>query len=270
VKTPPTSLPDKLHSRLLAGYADLVAELGGDAAIVARRARLEPREPVDTYRATTRLLEAAAAELDCPDFGLRLGRRQGGGSLGPLSLVMRHSRTLADALAYVAGHSQAHSLAARIWIQRRPAERSVFVGHQILLAGAPSWTQAIEHMLLLGHLGAMEMTAGEARARRVSFRHRPASPLRTYRRHFGCETQFGESEDGIHFGESDFACAIVDTDAEAYRGDCGCRRSFPAKRPARPRRGAIADNAAPGIWAEWACRNRQPAGAPSPHHAASP
>jgi AraC-like DNA-binding protein len=210
------SLPDKLHARLLVGYDDLVSELGGDATLIARRAGLKPHEPVDTYRATTRLLEAAAAELDCPDFGLRLARRQGGGSLGPLSLVMRHSRTLADALAYVAGNSQAHSLAARIWIRRRPTERAIFVGHQILLAGPSSWTQSVEQIMLLGHLGAIEMTAGAARARCVSFRHAPSSTMRVYRRYFGCETRFGEREDGIHFSESDFACPIVDTDAEAY------------------------------------------------------
>ena len=60
------------------------------------------------------LMELAAAELDCPDFGMRLGKRQTGASMfGPLGLVMKNSRTFGDALEYVSKHTYAHSLAAR-------------------------------------------------------------------------------------------------------------------------------------------------------------
>jgi AraC-like DNA-binding protein len=213
----PVPLPDRLHARLARGFDALVVELGGDPATIAGAAGLGHAPRPATYRALITLLETAAAMLDCADFGLRLARRQGGAVLGPLSLAMRHSPTLADALAYVVDHEQAHSPAARIWLQRRPAEGGVFVGHDILLAGPPGWTQAMEQIQLLGHLGAMAMTAGAARARRVHFQHQPLSPPAVYRRHFGCEVRFGQNEVGVLFHDADMACAIVDTDAGAYR-----------------------------------------------------
>jgi len=59
----------------LRGYWELVTELGGDAhALLA--AALEDPENFVPYTAVKRLLEKTAHSLDCPDFGLRLSRRQ--------------------------------------------------------------------------------------------------------------------------------------------------------------------------------------------------
>jgi AraC-like DNA-binding protein len=170
-----------------------------------------------TYRQLALLFERAAVQLDCPDFGMRLATLQkGGGAYGALGGVMRNSRTFGDAVEYVAQHSYAHSLAARVWLRRYPEERAAFVGHDILIDRIATMSQAIEEVLLLGHLEAMEMTGGRARARRVHFRHQPVSPLKTYRRYFGCTVLFGQHEDGIYFTDQDMGAAMVDSDAQAY------------------------------------------------------
>ena len=127
-------------------------------------------------RSWINLLEHAAAELQCLDFGMRLARLQTGGKVfGPIGKVMKNSRTLGEAIDYVASHVQAHSLAAGIRLERDHAARTLFVTHEILLDRLPNRRQAIEQVLLLGHLNAVETTGGQARAREVHFRHQPLS-----------------------------------------------------------------------------------------------
>ena len=149
---------------------------------------------------------------------MRLAARQNAiGIFGPLGQVMRNSRNFGEALDYVSKHAYAHSLAARVWLEPVDGGGSVFSGHDILLDGAGDRQQAIEHILLAGHLSAMELTAGRARARKVHFRHEPVSGFRTYRRYFGCDVVFGEAADGITFCETDLAAPIETPDERAFK-----------------------------------------------------
>jgi AraC-like DNA-binding protein len=213
---------DLVHADMLRFYADLVGELGGDPDTLCRRAGVDPAMISDGrshlgYRAWVLLMEQAAAELQCDDFGMRLARLQGGGRVfGPMGVVMRNSRTFGDAIEYVAQHSHAHSLAARVRLERDPASRSVFTGHEILVGGLPNKRQAVEQLLLLGHLNAGEITGGRARVREVRFRHQPLSSPRTYRRYFGCNVLFDQREDGVVYSERDLAAPIVEPDRQLY------------------------------------------------------
>jgi len=215
---------DVVHARILRFFPDLVDELGGDPKLLMQQVGIHPEKKLSegksgaTYRQMVHLIELAAAELRCPDFGMRLATLQSGsGMFGPLGLVMKNSRTFGDALDYVSKHSYAHSLAARIWLERSRSRNTVFVGHDILLDRMPNKSQAMEQLLLVGHLSAMEITGGHARVRKVHFRHQPVSSLRTYRRYWGCEVRFGQNEDGVVFSEQDLACAIIDSDSQVYQ-----------------------------------------------------
>jgi AraC-like DNA-binding protein len=218
---PPPEVFDVVHARMLRFFPDLVEKLGGDPQALMRQAGIDAGKLADgqsaaTYREVIVLLELAAEELDCPDFGMQLATLQSGRMFGPLGLVMKNSRTFGDALDYVGKHTEAHSLAARIWLKREPDEKGAFSGHDILLDGAPNKSQAMEQILLVGHLAAMEITGGQARARKVHFRHRPVSALKTYRRYFGCEVCFDQNEDGVVFSDRDLAAPIVDPDSRVY------------------------------------------------------
>jgi AraC-like DNA-binding protein len=215
---------DVVHARALRFYGDLVRQLGGDAGVFMQQAGINPgKAPTEgiagaTYRQLVYLIELAAAEMRCPDFGMRLAALQSGSNMfGPLGAVMKNSKTFGDALAYVSEHSYAHSLAARIWLKRLPRAKSVFVGHDILLDRMSNKSQTMEQILLVGHLAALEITGGQARARKVHFRHQPVSSLNIYRRFFGCTVRFGQNEDGVFFSEHDMACPISSPDAGAYR-----------------------------------------------------
>jgi AraC-like DNA-binding protein len=227
---------DVVLAKLLQFLPDLVETLGGEPARlmgkagVAVPARHAPLAHV-TYRQVLDLLEIAAAELHCPDFGMRLATLQSGRVFGPLGAVMMNSRTFGEALDYVSSHSAAHSLAARIWLRRWPEQAVVFVGHDILLDHAPLKSQAMEQILLVGHLSAIEITDGGARARKVYFRHQPVSSLKTYRRYFGCEVLFGQQVDGVVYSERDLAAPISTRDAGVYEtatsfvdAEFSCRR----------------------------------------------
>jgi AraC-like DNA-binding protein len=212
---------DVVHARILEFFPDLVEELGGDTRQLMREAgidveKLAAARAGATYRQVVRLLEGAAAALACPDFGMRLASLQSGRMFGPLGLVMKNSRTFGEALDYVSKHAQAHSLASRLWLRRDAAEKAVFAGHDILLDRLPHRSQAMEQLLLLGHLAAMELTGGQARVRKVHFRHQPVSPPKVYRRYFGCEVLFGEHEDGVVFSDRDMAAPIIDPDSRVY------------------------------------------------------
>ena len=83
----------------LRGLPGLIDELGGSGvALLARHgldaAALDTDDAVIPSMAAGRVLEAAAAELDCPDLGLRLAARQDIAVLGPLAIAIENSATL--------------------------------------------------------------------------------------------------------------------------------------------------------------------------------
>jgi AraC-like DNA-binding protein len=207
-----------VHADLLRFFPELVRALGGDPDAMTRRLGIEPSTQLSlSYRSWVTLLEHAAAELHCRDFGMRLAQLQGGGNVfGPMGVVMKNSGTFGEAIQYVAEHFQAHSLAAGMRLERDPVERKLFVGHEILLDRLPNRRQAIEQALLLAHLNAVEITRGGAQVREVHYRHQPLSSLATYRARFGCVVRFDQCEDGVVFAERDLRAPILERDADVY------------------------------------------------------
>jgi hypothetical protein len=79
------------------GYRELVRDLGGNPTRLLRLAGIDPAAPNQltafvSFESLIGLMERSAAELDCPDFGLRLPERQDIGILDTLSVAMRYSR----------------------------------------------------------------------------------------------------------------------------------------------------------------------------------
>ncbi|MFV8816953.1 AraC family transcriptional regulator ligand-binding domain-containing protein [Haliea sp. E17] len=220
-KTPPAEDFDTVHATLLSDYPELVRSLGGDPRALMSRAGLQCRpdaakrlEP--TYRQLAGLLELSARELACPDFGMRLAQLQHlVEDASPIGRVMRTAATFGDALNFVITHNYAHSLASRIWLHRL-APGTVFVGHDLLMESMASRTQAIEQLLLVGHLNAVALTSGRARVRQVYFRHQPISDPRSYQRYFGCEVRFGQNADGVAYFDTDLAQPITHPDRQAH------------------------------------------------------
>jgi len=228
---------EKINAHLLLHFPDVVRDLGGDVPTLLAASGIEGEGIAEiggelTYRQIIALLESAARILSCPDFGMRLAQRQQGGAFsGPLGQVMRNSHTFGDAVRFACEHSNAHSSAARVWQLELAEEGRLFAGHELLLGNVANWEQTIEQVLLLGHLEAMGMTGGYARARRVHFRHEAVSSPEIYRRHFGCEVRFGEPADGLVFSREDFASPILRQNEQAHQDLVSyVERTFPQSR----------------------------------------
>jgi AraC-like DNA-binding protein len=203
-------------------FPELVRELGGVPEALLPQARINPamlgkRGAVISYRSFVNVLELAAAELQCPDFGLRLAVRQRNSrALGPIGVVMKNSETLGQALGYCKKHIHAYCLATRVRFEPDRANRKLFVGLEILLDKTPEKAQALEHGLLLASLNVHEITGGEARARQVFFQHQPVSDPGVYRAAFGCEVVFGRPANGIVITEQDLLRPVVGSDDQVY------------------------------------------------------
>lgn len=214
---------DIVHAKILRLFPELVSDLGGDPEALLAQVGIPLHSfSLDlcriTYRQVVELLELAASRLSCPDFGMRLAVYQSGGRMfGPLGNMMRNSKTFGDALEYVSTHNYAHSLAASIWLMRSRFRKTVFGGHDILIDGLQDKRQAVEQILLIGHLTAMEITGAKARARRVHFRHQPISSRKTYRQYFGCEVLFDQNQDGLVFSLQDLACPVIEPNEQTYK-----------------------------------------------------
>ncbi|KAF0809321.1 AraC family transcriptional regulator [Alcanivorax sp. S71-1-4] len=96
------------------GFEALVRELGGDPLALVRAAGLpaglftHPDLYVD-YLALARLTTLAAERCQAPDFGVRLGLRQGLEVLGPLASFLCLQATIGDALQLLVRHMDFHA-----------------------------------------------------------------------------------------------------------------------------------------------------------------
>lgn len=213
---------DIVHPDAIRYFPELVRDSGADPEALLRSARINPlvlnrRGSVLQYRAMVNLLEMAAAQLRCPDFGLRLAARQGGTRvMGPIGVVMKNSQTLGQALGYCAKQIQAYSLATRVRFFPDRRHHKLFVGLEILLDGLTHQSQVIEHALALAALNVIDITGGAAKVRRVSFRHLPLSSLDLYRDAFGCDVLFGAPADGLVFSEQDLLCPVIEPNEQVY------------------------------------------------------
>ncbi|HUD29275.1 MAG TPA: AraC family transcriptional regulator ligand-binding domain-containing protein [Novosphingobium sp.] len=254
---------DTVNADLLRGFAALCRELGGDPARLLAAAGIAWRPGGETahgtYRQTIAVLADAAETLACPDFGMRLAARQAGtGMHGPLGAVMRHSGTLGAALDFATSHMHVHSRAARITRRAVPGRRQHLFSHELLVDRYERQDQAIELVILAGHLGAVALTGGRARARQVLFRHHPVAPLSTYRAHFGCEPLFDQPYDGIILSDADLASPVIDADpGEQARLVASVEQRFTRQAP--PLHAAVRGAILRGLHAG-ACSNAEVAG----------
>jgi AraC-like DNA-binding protein len=207
---------------VLAKFPEVVAQLGGDANALLSEAQIDPaslnnHHAVIPHRTYVRLLERAAVELACPDFGMRLAALQGGVKiLGPLGYVMRNSRTLREAYRYCIEYVQGYSTAVHMCFEDPRVEGSVFVRVEIRPDGLPKHPQRLERALLLTQQGAVTISGGKVRAREVWLTHEPVAPIPTYREYFGAQMRFGQRMSGLLFADSDLDIPIPKADPQVY------------------------------------------------------
>jgi AraC-like DNA-binding protein len=215
---------DAVRIDALQNFNELVVSLGADPQVLLRASQIEPsllenKNGVISYRLMVQLLERAAIELRCPDFGMRLAATQAVQGptklLGPVDVAMRNSPTLGDAFRYCADHVQAYNTALRICFEKLPDDSRVFMLFEILL-GLSRQQQAVEHGLALTQHAMLAISAGQARAREIWFTHDPVAPTSIYRANFNATLRFGQSMNGLVFDEQDLNLPVPDPDPQLY------------------------------------------------------
>jgi AraC-like DNA-binding protein len=220
-------------------FAEVVAGLGGDPEALLARVQIDPaaltnRHAVIPYRSLVLLLERAAAELGCSDFGMRLAAAQQGMKVrGPLDVAMRNSATLRAAFSYCADNVRASNSGTRISLEEDAAADAVLLRFEILLARLPRHPQTLEHALLLTQHTFLDLSGGQVRAREVWFTHQPLSSPAVYEANFGSVVRFGQAKNGLLFSRGDFDVPVPNRDPQLYEMAVSfIQQRFPATEPA--------------------------------------
>ncbi|RJF88619.1 AraC family transcriptional regulator [Oleomonas cavernae] len=194
-------MTDMIGGTSLLHYASLVSSLGGDPEALIRARGVDPTSVGDpdrlmSFSTAAALVGSAAAELNCPDFGMRLAKWQGIQILGPVALLIRHSETVADAIDGVSRFLY-HCAPPDIAKLKRGPQSAVFTLEvaRRQLAYREQW---IEKGLVIA-MEAFRLMLGEAFVPlRVTMQHRRISPPGTYRKYFGRPVEFGCELNSVH------------------------------------------------------------------------
>lgn len=197
---PPLAVSDAglIRSASLRGFPELVRELGGNPLALLEQHGIDPEvlEADDGVLPITRhdlMLDRAAAELACPDLGLRLAEAQDLTILGPLAVAIEASRTVSEALECVTRFFFVHSPALRIAVEADPsgARGVVAITYRKQLRESPYSPQAMELGIGLLFRTATALIGTTEGIRSVDVPHAPMSSLARYTDFFGQTVRFG-------------------------------------------------------------------------------
>lgn len=198
------------RARGLLGFAELVAECGGESHALLRRAGISPEllltpEATLPHHKLVELLEISARALNVSDFGLRLAGKQGISVLGPVALIVQHASTVAEALAAVSRYIQYHSPGASTRLD--PAESDRHNGHEemacwryeLQLPPGAERRQNTELAYAIALRFLALASGAELKHWRIHFAHANGLTPSQYRRHLGCTVRLGQAFDALYF-----------------------------------------------------------------------
>lgn len=175
-----------VRSAGLQRFRQCVEGIGGDVEAYARQAGL-PVGALDTDEllvqdaALATVLEIAAADLGCPDLGLRVAQAQDFRMLGPLSVAIQHSPSLADALECTSHYMFVHARDFSFSPMRDPDQAHGIIGMQYSFGeGVRPLPQAGDMTMLFIHRAVMFLVGGAYSVVSVDLPHPPLAPPSRY------------------------------------------------------------------------------------------
>ena len=186
----------------LTGFAQLVRELGGDAARILRSCDLELRDLADpdhyiSHPSAILAIQEAARTLEVADFGLRLCAHQDMGFLGTLALIMQSAPNVRAGFVLGIKYSHFHTPCLGYRIFQPEGQALEFLGVYRRLDFMPDAPQATEHAV--GHLCRLVDLLSDRHLlpSGIFFRHPRIGSEAQYRQHLGQLPQFDASFDGF-------------------------------------------------------------------------
>ncbi|MEK1905218.1 MAG: AraC family transcriptional regulator [Pseudomonas sp.] len=186
-----------IRTTSFAGFRELAVKLGGDPVALLQRFRIKPELLDDEdarvpLRSLVGLLECAAEELDCADFGLRMAEYQNLHVLGPVAVMALSSASVERALAEIVRFIGYHSSGVRVDLDLSEPQSPRLVIDLQLLGPVPQ-RQMTELAMGVG-LNTMKLLCGpQFSAQAVLLRGLGPMPLARYRRYFQAEVYGGQA-----------------------------------------------------------------------------
>ncbi|CAM2910076.1 AraC family transcriptional regulator [Skermania piniformis] len=185
-----------VRSATLRGFREVVTGLGGDPEAYRMQVGLPAgcldQDDITVAPATAAaLVETAAADLDCPDLGLRIAAKQSLSVLGPLAVALTNSRTLGAALDCLTRYLGVHSQAVSLTLGEDPDPTSGIVALYYRPADEHGPVQTTDLGLGFAHRVLSQISGGSYGLRGVELPYTPIAPLATYREFFGAPVQIG-------------------------------------------------------------------------------
>jgi AraC-like DNA-binding protein len=224
--------------RILGGYEELVHSFGGDPLALMRRCGIDPALVADpqarvALRLVAKLLELTAAELDCPDLGMRLGAAQDGLQLmGSVRPALESAPTIGDYYRCASAHMYVYSSAVDIHLEPLDPDRRLVRFH-INAEDVVYRRQLMEQLLTINRKDAAALSRGRARPREIWFSHARLAPQAVYDQRFGARVRFSQPFDGAIYGAQDMAAPIATYDPRVVEDTLKLvRKQYPRPRDA--------------------------------------
>lgn len=185
-----------IRASILRGLPAVVTSVGGPGEKFLAAYGIDERltaqhDSFVTVRLVERVLEDAAAQLDVPDFGLRMAAQQDLHVLGPLAIAMENSRTVGEALECASRYLSVLSPALSHEVIPDPLDNPGVLAIRYASTTGTSSPQAIDYGLGMVHRAVTMVNGGASYGlRSVQLPHPALAPEPTYRDHFGAEVAF--------------------------------------------------------------------------------
>jgi AraC-like DNA-binding protein len=162
------------------------------------------------------LLEHSAADLGCPDFGLRLAERQDIGILGTLSVAMRYSTTVGEAMHCASKYLYVYNAAIAFTIDTRAARGQARLEFGVLVQHAPHWAQTAEHGIGLASRIMTLLSEGRCHLQRVWLSHPAVATEATYRSLFDAPVTFQADRLALAYAAKDMDRPISEQNRQLH------------------------------------------------------
>lgn len=192
-----------IRSAGLRGVRHVVTGLGGDPDDLARRCGL-PAQALDSDELLVEdlsialLLETAAAELDCPDLGLRVAQLQDLDMLGPVAVAVKNARSTTQALEMTSKYLFFHSRSIEITVVHDPRGDNDVLGVRFGYRDPDQVIppQSVDLVLLFLHRAMQSVLGHDYGLLTVELPNELSVPAEQYEALFGAPVT-GESPDAV-------------------------------------------------------------------------
>ena len=210
-----------VQAQSLRGYQEFVGDLGGNPTRLLRQAGIDPAALKQltafiSFEALTDLLERSAAELRCPDFGLRLAERQDIGILGTLAVAMRYSATVGEAMQCVSKYFEVYNAAFAFTIANRGTPCQSPARVQAPSRVHTGWAQTAEHGIGLTWRILTLLSEGRCHLHQVWFPDAAVGTEAMYRARFNAPLVFRADQAALAVAETDLKLPITGNIQELY------------------------------------------------------